>query len=238
LYAPKNIKLDGSNPAVVNYHGGPPSQSRPHFQRNIAFALSRGFVMMLPNVRGSTGYGPAYERADNLEGRWASLIDCERALDFLVAKGYSNPNKIAIWGGSYGGYVVNWLATQAPDKFACVLSMVGVSDVDFTNVNSKNTVASEGWQREYGPIGSDLTRKLSPIFYAKTVTKPMMITAGFNDPRVPASDPRRFAYVLDKLGKQVWYFEETEAGHGASFKEQIINDYTSYYVFTMMHVMD
>lgn len=238
LYTPKNVKMDGSNPAVISYHGGPPSQSRPHFQRNIAFALSKGFVMMFPNVRGSSGYGPAYEQADNLEGRFASLIDCEKALDYLIDNGYSSPSKIAIWGGSYGGYVVNWLATQAPDKFACVLSMVGVSDVDHTNMNSKNQNFSEGWQREYGPIGSDLVRKLSPIFFAEQVTKPMMITAGFNDPRVPPSDPRRFAYVLANLGKPVWYYEETEAGHGSSFKAQVIHDYTSYYVFTMMHVME
>ena len=69
------------------------------------------------------------------------------------------------------------------------------------------------------------------------VTKPILVTAGYNDPRVPPSDPRRFAYVLSQLGKPVWYYEETEAGHGSTFKKQLIFDYTSYYVFTMMHVM-
>jgi len=236
LYTPANAKKDGSNPAIVNYHGGPPSQSRPHFQRNVAFALSKGFVMMFPNVRGSTGYGPAYEKADNLEGRFASLIDCERALDYLIDEGWSSPDKIAIWGASYGGYVVNWLATQAPEKSACVVSMVGVSDVDHTNKNSSQVFA-RGWEKEYGPVGSELTHKLSPIFFSDNASKPVLITAGYNDPRVPPSDPRRFAYVLSKLNKPVWYYEETEAGHGGSFKAQIIFDYTSYYVFTMMHVM-
>jgi dipeptidyl aminopeptidase/acylaminoacyl peptidase len=236
LYMPADAARDGSNPAIVNYHGGPPSQSRPHFQRNIAFALSKGFVMMFPNVRGSTGYGPAYERADNLEGRFASLVDCERALDYLIDEGLSSPDRIAIWGASYGGYVVNWLATHCPDKIACVVSDVGVSDVDHTNRNSSQVFAS-GWEKEYGPVGSDLTHKLSPIFYASAVSKPMLITAGYNDPRVPPSDPRRFAYTLSKLGKQVWYYEETEAGHGGSFKRQIIFDLTKSYSFTMNHVM-
>ena len=72
---------------------------------------------------------------------------------------------------------------------------------------------------------------------AEKVTKPMMITAGFYDPRVPPSDPRRFFYVLKQMGKPVWYYEETEAGHGGSNKEQVIRDLTSQYVFTMMHVM-
>jgi len=236
LYVPDNAPRDGSNPAIIDYHGGPAGQSRPYFQRNIAFALSQGFVFMRPNVRGSTGYGPAYERADNLEGRWASLIDCERAIDYLIDQGLSSPDKIAVWGASYGGYIVNWLATNAADKIACVVSQVGVSDVDHTNKNSSQVFA-KGWEKEYGPVGSELTHKLSPIFYADDVTKPVLVTAGYNDPRVPPSDPRRFAYTLAKLNKQVWYFEETEAGHGGSFKAQVIHDLATYYTFTMMHVM-
>ncbi|MBU1318171.1 MAG: prolyl oligopeptidase family serine peptidase [candidate division Zixibacteria bacterium] len=237
LYKPVSAKMDGSNPAIVNYHGGPPGQSRPYFQRNIAFALSKGFVMMFPNVRGSTGYGPAYERADNLEGRFASLLDCEAALDYLIDNGYSRPDKIAVWGASYGGYIVDWLTTTCPDKLACGVSDVGVSDVDWTNTHSKNQAFSAGWEREMGPVGSDLTHKLTPIFKAENLTKPILVTAGFNDPRVPPSDPRRFAYVLSRLGKPVWYYEETEAGHGGSFKKQIIFDLTKSYTFTMEHLM-
>jgi dipeptidyl aminopeptidase/acylaminoacyl peptidase len=236
IYVPANAKRDGSNPAIIDYHGGPPSQSRPYFQRNMAFALSKGFVFMRPNVRGSSGYGPAYEKADNMEGRFAALKDAEYAIDYLIDEGLSNPNKIAIWGASYGGYTVDWLATQCPEKFACVVSEVGVSDVDHTNRNSSQVFA-KGWEKEYGPVGSDLTRKLSPIFYAENVTKPILVTGGYNDPRVPPSDPRRFACVLSKLGKQVWYYEETKAGHGASMKAQLIRDLATNYVFTMMHVM-
>ena len=237
LYIPAGAKPDLTNPAIVNYHGGPPGQSRPYFQRNIAFALSKGFIMMFPNVRGSTGYGPAYEKADNLEGRWASLEDCEAALDYLVDEGWSGPNKISIWGASYGGYVVDWLATQCPEKFACAISLVGVSDVDFTNRHSFNQDFAKGWEKEYGPVGSELTRKLSPVFYAENVSKPILLTGGFNDPRVPPSDPRRFAYVLSKMNKPVWYYEETEAGHGSADKAQVIADLTRQYVFTMMHLM-
>jgi len=236
LYLPANAQKNGNNPAIINYHGGPPGQSRPYFQRNMAFALSRGFVYMLPNVRGSTGYGPKYEQADNLEGRFAALKDAEGAIDYLIKEGYSNPSKIAIWGASYGGYTVDWLATQCPEKIACVVSEVGVSDVDHTNKNSSQ-VFSKGWEKEYGPIGSELVYKLSPIFHAENLTKPILVTGGYNDPRVPPSDPRRFAYVLAKLDKPVWYYEETEAGHGSSFKAQLIHDLASNYVFTMMHMM-
>jgi dienelactone hydrolase len=236
LYTPKNAKKDGQNPAIVSYHGGPPSQSRPYFQRNIAFALSKGIILMFPNIRGSTGYGPAYEEADNLEGREQSNMDCVSAIDYLIEEGWSSPDKIAIWGGSYGGYVVDWLATNVPEKFACGVSEVGVSDVDFTNTHASVTFQA-GWEREMGPVGSELTRKLSPIFKAENVKRPLFLTGGFNDPRVPGADPRRFGWVLNKLGKEVLYFEQTEAGHGAALKTQLIEDFTRSYVFMMDHIM-
>ncbi len=236
IYIPSTAKKDGSNPAIVNYHGGPTDQSRPYFQRNMAFALSKGFVYMLPNVRGSTGYGTAYEKADNLEKRFSALKDAEGAIDYLISEGWSNPDRIAIWGASYGGYTVNWLDAQCPEKLACIVSEVGVGEFDHTILNS-NPIFIQLQEKEFGPIGGELTRRLSPIFYAENISRPIFVTGGFNDPRVPPSDPRRFAYVLSSLGKQVWYFEETETGHGASVKAQIIRDLATNYVFTMMHVM-
>ncbi|MCX6827880.1 MAG: prolyl oligopeptidase family serine peptidase [candidate division Zixibacteria bacterium] len=236
VYIPETAQKDGTNPAIIDYHGGPAGQSRPYFSRNMAFALSKGFIYMLPNVRGSSGYGPAYEQADNLEGRFNALKDDEAAIDYLINEGWSKPDKIAIWGGSYGGYTVDWLATQCPDKIACVVSQVGVSDPDHTILNS-NPVFIPSWEKEYGPVGGALNRKVAPIFYAENVSKPILVTGGFNDPRVPPSDPRRFAYVLSRLGKPVWYYEATEAGHGAAMKAQLTHDLASSYVFTLMHVM-
>lgn len=236
LYTPATATRDGINPAIIVYHGGPPAQSRPYFQRNIAYALSKDFVLLFPNVRGSTGYGPAYQEMDDLEGREQSLVDCERAIDYLVNEGWSNYDKIAIWGASYGGYVVNYLSVKVPDKFACGVSEVGVSDIDYTNLNSSVSF-QKGWQREFGPIGSELTRKLSPIYYAENVERPLLITAGFYDRRVPAGDPRRFAWVLKKLGKDILYYEEVETGHGGTTKSQVIDEYTKNYVFIQQHTM-
>ncbi len=235
IYIPNNAKKDGNNPAIIDYHGGPAGQSQPYFQRNMAFALSKGFIYMLPNVRGSSGYGPAYEQADNLEGRFNALNDDEAAIDYLINEGWTKPDRIAIWGASYGGYTVDWLATQCPDKIACVVSEVGVSDPDHTILNS-NPVFIPSWEKEYGPVGGDLNRKVAPIYYAENVTKPILLTGGFHDPRVPPSDPRRFAYVLSRLGKPVWYYEEIEAGHGGSTKAQTIHDLATRYVFTFMHI--
>ena len=236
IYIPASAKKDGTNPAIIDYHGGPPSQSRPYFQRNLAFALSKGFIFMRPNVRGSSGYGPAYEQADNLEKRFEALKDAEHAIDYLIDEGWSSPDRIAIWGASYGGYTVNWLATHCPEKIACVVSDVGVSEIDHDILHSP-AVFRDTYEKEYGQVGSKLVRSLSPIFYAENASKPILVTGGFNDPRVPPSDPRRFAYVLNKLGKPVWYYEDVKQGHGSSFKAQLIRDLARNYVFTMNHVM-
>jgi dipeptidyl aminopeptidase/acylaminoacyl peptidase len=236
LYVPKDAKKDGSNPAVVNYHGGPPGQTRPYFQRNIAFALSRGLIMLFPNVRGSTGYGPAWEEADNLEGRFAALEDAVGAIDYLINEKWSNPDKIAIWGASYGGYTVNYLAVNYPNKFACAVSEVGVADVDYSTTHGDVTFAG-GWEKEMGPVGSELTQKLSPIFFAQNISRPILLTAGFHDPRVFPGDPRRFGWVLKELGKDVLYFEQVKSGHGGSQKSQLIEDFTRSYVFILQHLL-
>jgi dipeptidyl aminopeptidase/acylaminoacyl peptidase len=236
FYLPSGAKKDGKNPAIVVYHGGPPAQSRPYFQRNVAFALSRGIILLFPNVRGSTGYGPAFEEADNLEGREQSLVDCEMALDYLVEEGWTSYDRIAIWGGSYGGYVVDYLSVEAPDKFVCAVSEVGMSDIDH-NDTLVDLTFRKGWERELGSVGSELTHRLSPIFYAENIKRPIFLTGGFNDPRVPASDARRFALLLSKLGKNVLYYEEVEAGHGGVTKSQTINEYARAYVFMLDHIM-
>jgi dipeptidyl aminopeptidase/acylaminoacyl peptidase len=221
---------------VVSYHGGPPSQSRPYFQRNIAFALSRGLIMLFPNVRGSSGYGPAWEQADNLEGRFSALEDDVAAIDYLINEKWSNPNKIAIWGASYGGYTVNYLAANYPDKFACVVSEVGVADVDYSTTHGDVTFAG-GWEKEMGPVGSELTHRLSPIYNAANVSRPILVTAGFHDPRVFPGDPRRFGYVLREMGKDVLYFEQTKSGHGGAQKSLLIEDFTRSYVFMLEHLL-
>jgi len=236
LYLPENAERDRETPFIVDYHGGPPGQSRPYFQRNKAFALAKGVGFLYPNVRGSTGYGPAWERADNLEGRFQALEDAEAALDYLVDEGWTSPERTAIWGASYGGYTVNYLAVHAPTKFACAVSEVGVADVDWSTEQGDQTFR-EGWEREMAPVGSELSKQLSPIYYADRIERPMLVTAGFNDPRVAPSGPRRFAYLLKRLGKDALYFEDVEAGHGASGRSDVVRDLARHYTFTFDHIL-
>ena len=236
MYTPKDVKKNGKNPAIVEFHGGPPQQWRPYFQRNLAFALAKGIIFIRPNVRGSEGYGPAWEKADNQKGRYRALEDDEAALDYLVNEGYSSYDRIGIWGASYGGYTVNWLAVNAPDKFACAVSQVGTADYDYSATHG-DLGGQKIWEEEFGKIGSKLVHDLSPIYKAENLKKPILLTAGFYDPRVFPGDPRRFSYLLSKLGKQVYYLEDTKAGHGATTKDAIIKEYSEYYTFFMEHIM-
>jgi prolyl oligopeptidase PreP (S9A serine peptidase family) len=88
-----------------------------------------------------------------------------------------------------------------------------------------------------GPVGSELTQKLSPIFFAHNVSRPILVTAGFHDPRVFPGDPRRFGWVLKELGKDVYYYEQTESGHGGAQKSLLIEDFTRSYVFILHHLL-
>jgi dipeptidyl aminopeptidase/acylaminoacyl peptidase len=187
-------------------------------------------------VRGSEGYGTEWEKADNQKGRYAALGDAEAAIDYLVNEGYSSYDRIGIWGASYGGYTVNWLAANAPDKFACAISQVGTADYDYSQTHG-DVGGVKIWEEEFGKIGSKIVHDLSPIWKADKVQKPILLTAGFYDPRVFPGDPRRFGYLLAKLGKDVYYLEDTKSGHGAVTKEDIITEYTNYYTFFMEHIM-
>jgi dipeptidyl aminopeptidase/acylaminoacyl peptidase len=236
LYAPKDIKLDGKNPAIVEYHGGPPDQWKPYFQRNLAFGLAKGIVFLRPNVRGSTGYGPEWEKADNRKGRFQALEDDEAAIDYLVNEGYTSYDRVGIWGGSYGGYTVNYLAVNAPEKFACAISQVGVADQDYQQTHG-DVGGRNIWEEEFGKVGTKMVHDLSPIWKSNQLQRPILLTAGFYDPRVFPGDPRRFSYLLGKLGKEVYYLEDTKAGHGATTKESLITEFSQYYTFFLEHIM-
>lgn len=236
MYTPANIEKNGKNPAIIEYHGGPPQQWRPYFQRNLAFALANGIIVVRPNVRGSEGYGPEWEKADNRKERFKALGDAEAAIDYLVNEGYSSYDRIGIWGGSYGGYTVNYLAVNAPEKFACAISQVGVADQDYQQTHG-DIGGQNIWEEEFGKVGTKLVHDLSPIWKADKVARPILLTAGFYDPRVFPGDPRRFAYLLKEMGKEVYYLENTKAGHGAVTKQDIIEEYSQYYTFFLEHLV-
>lgn len=211
-------------PFIVNYHGGPEGQSRPGFSATIQFALSQGFGVMQPNVRGSSGYGREFLMLDDYKGRWDSVRDGVDAADWLVKNGYATPGKIATYGGSYGGFMsVACLVedqlrvdsgTQKQRLFGAGINVVGI-------VNLKTFLEqTSGYRRklrevEYGPLTDpDFLHSVSSIHKIDKINVPMFIAHGLNDPRVPIGEAMQLAVGLRKRGLQPLEFYCPDEGHG------------------------
>lgn len=207
VYMPPGVKQGSPIPFVVNYHGGPEGQFRPYFDRVSQYLVSQGFGVIQPNVRGSVGYGRAFQMMDDYKKRWDSVRDGVAAAKYLVDRGLATPGKIATWGGSYGGFMaVACLVedTEAaarenrPAYFGAGIKMVGV-------VNLKTFLEqTSGYRRalreaEYGPLSDpDFLLSVSPLMRSDKIKVPMMLESGLNDPRVPVGEAMQLAIALQK----------------------------------------
>ncbi|MBZ0274413.1 S9 family peptidase [bacterium] len=214
LYVPPG-ESDGPRGVVVYAHGGPEAQERPDFSGLFQYLLSRGIAIFAPNVRGSTGYGKTYEHLDDKRLRRNSLRDYAAGVEFLKSAGGFDAEKIGIFGGSYGGYVVLGSLAEYPELFACGVSVVGISNfVTFL----ENTGA---WRRtireaEYGTLAEDreFLESISPTNQVDTMRAPLMVIQGANDPRVPASESDQMVAALRERGREVSYLLYPDEGHG------------------------
>lgn len=206
LYLPAGHAKGTPIPFAVQYHGGPESQHRPVFSAPIQYLVSRGYGVLLPNVRGSTGYGRAFHMMDDYKNRWDSVRDGVDGAEWLVREGYATPGHIATWGGSYGGYMsVACLvedqkrvdAGQRPMRlFGAGVNIVGI-------VNLRTFLEkTAGYRRvlrevEYGPLSDpEFLASVSPITYLDKINVPMFIAHGFNDPRVPVEEAMQLSIAL------------------------------------------
>lgn len=210
-------------PFICQYHGGPESQHRPSFNAQNQYFLSRGFGIIMPNVRGSTGYGRAFHMMDDYKGRWASVQDGVAAARLLVDRGWSAPGRITTYGGSYGGFMsVACLVedaesarkTGAPPLFGAGVDVVGI--VNFRTFLEKTS----GYRRklreaEYGPLAdSEFLDSVSPLLRAESIGVPMLIGHGANDPRVPLNEAIQLAVALMNRGVPVEQVYFPDEGHG------------------------
>jgi len=124
LWMPFNMKRDGGNPGIVMPHGGPTGQMVDYFNTDAAALASRGYVVIAPNPRGSTGYGIEFQKANHQDLGGGDLQDEVHAADFLIATGYVDPKKIGITGGSYGGFMTLMAIGKTPDRWAAAVETV------------------------------------------------------------------------------------------------------------------
>ncbi len=242
VYLPADFQDGQPVPFIVIYHGGPEGQSRPGFSAVNQYFLSRGFGVMLPNVRGSTGYGRAFHERDNYLKRWDSVKDGVEAARWLVRQGYSAPGKIAAYGGSYGGYMS--VATivednRSPDPvFGASVDIVGIVNMK-TFLEQTKDYRRELREAEYGPLADpSFLLSVSPIQYIDLIRAPMLIAHGLNDPRVPVGEALQLHVGLLKLGREPDLLIFPDEGHGFAKLENRLVFYERAAEFLEKHIGD
>ena len=212
---PFNLKRDGSNPAVVMPHGGPTGQTNDGFSRYATALASRGYVVIQPNPRGSTGYGLAFQKANFQDLGGGDLKDELAAKQFLVDSGYVDAKRVGIAGGSYGGFMTLMAIGRAPDAFAAAVDLFGI--IDWRTMWQHEDAELQAYQKSL--LGSpDEFPKVydanSPLTYINAVKAPLLVQQGENDIRVPAGQAKQVVEALQKQGNTVDSVFYPEEGHG------------------------
>jgi dipeptidyl aminopeptidase/acylaminoacyl peptidase len=224
MWVPFNLPRDGNNPALVLPHGGPTGQTEDRWSPRIAAFVSRGYVCIAPNVRGSTGYGMAFQRANYQDLGGGDLQDEVYAARFLQETGYVSPKKIGISGGSYGGYMTLMALGKTPGIWAAGVELFGIIDW-YTMLQHEDALLQE---YEKGLLGDPVKDRAvyendSPIKYIHDVKAPLLVLQGENDPRVPKEEAEQIVDALKKDGKTVDVHYYPNEGHGFYKRENQID---------------
>jgi dipeptidyl aminopeptidase/acylaminoacyl peptidase len=220
VYRP-NVK--GPVPVIISIHGGPESQARPYFSSTYQMWLAKlGVAVVVPNVRGSNGYGKSYLALDNGYNREDSVKDIGALLDWIREDPDLDESRVAVYGGSYGGYMVLASAVHFSDRLKAAVDVVGISSF-VTFLENTQDYRRDLRRQEYGDERNpDMRRhleKISPVNSVRKINVPMFIVQGENDPRVPVTESAQMVAALRKQGLPVWYMNALNEGHGFKKKE-------------------
>jgi len=240
LYEPP-ARFSGERPVIIDIHGGPEGQSRLGFGGRYNYFLNEcGVALLLPNVRGSTGYGKTFAKLDNGVKREDSVKDIGALLDWIVKQPSLDASRVMVMGGSYGGYMTLACATRYSDRIRCAIDIVGISNF---NTFLKNT---ESYRRdlrraEYGderdPAIQEFFERIAPLNNAAKIVKPLFVVQGGNDPRVPRSEAEQMVERVAGNGTPVWYLMARNEGHGFRKKENADFQFYATVLFVRQHLL-
>jgi dipeptidyl aminopeptidase/acylaminoacyl peptidase len=220
-YAP--TRFEPPYPVIIMCHGGPASQYIPYFSTTIQFNLNElGIAYIAPNVRGSSGYGKTYKTLDDGYKREDAVKDIGALLDWVEKQPELDASRVAITGGSYGGYMVLASMVHYSDRICCGIDSYGISNfVTFlrTTADYRRQLRREEYGDERDPHMREFMNNISPLSNAHKITKPLFIVQGLNDPRVPVSEAEQIRDAVRNNGVDVWYLLAEDEGHGFSKKE-------------------
>lgn len=209
---------DGPFPVKIDIHGGPEAQSRPYFSALRQFIVTeRNVAVLVPNVRGSSGYGKTYLSLDNGFKREDSVKDIGALLDWIEKQPELDASKIAVSGGSYGGYMVLASLVHYGDRIKAGIDMVGISNF-VTFLENTKAYRRDLRRVEYGderdPKMRAFLEDISPLRQADSIQSALLVGQGANDPRVPLGEADQIVEAVSKAGQEVWYMMAPDEGHG------------------------
>jgi len=213
----------GPHPVIISIHGGPEGQARPYFSSNTQLWLNTlGAAVITPNVRGSAGYGKEYIGLDNGFNREDSVKDIGALLDWIATQPDLDANRVAVIGGSYGGYMVLASAVHYSDRLKAAVDIVGISNFVTFLENTKD-YRRDLRRVEYGderiPEMNAHLQAISPSNNVDKINVPLFVVQGQNDPRVPVTEAEQIVKAMQDSNKPVWYMNALNEGHGYRKKE-------------------
>ena len=226
-YRPANVPAGRKLPVVISIHGGPEAQALPTFNPTAQFLANElGVAMLVPNVRGSSGYGKSYLALDNADKREDSVKDIGALLDWIASQPELDASRVGVIGGSYGGYMTLATLTNYPERVRAGVDVVGISHFG-TFLKNTESYRRDLRRAEYGderdPAMAAVFERISPLRNASKIRAPLFVAQGRNDPRVPYTEAEQIVKAVRANGQPVWYLEYADEGHG--FRKKANSDY-------------
>jgi len=222
VYRPDSARYPGPRPVLMSIHGGPESQSRPIFQARLNYFIEEmGIALVVPNVRGSSGYGKTFLTLDNGFKREDTVRDIGAVLDWIAKQPGLDKERVAVIGGSYGGYMVLASMIHHAARLKAGIDIVGISNF-LTFLKNTQEYRRDLRRVEYGDERDEAMReflgRISPANQAQRIVDPLFVIQGLNDPRVPASESEQMVKAVRQNGGKVWYLLAKDEGHGFAKK--------------------
>jgi len=229
-------------PTIINPHGGPWHRDGWGFNPEVQFLANRGYAVFQMNFRGSTGYGKKFWEASFKEWGLTMQDDITDGTNWLIEKGISNSEKIAIYGASYGGYATLMGMVKEPELYAAGVDYVGVSNM-FTFMQTIPPYWEPMLKMMYEMVGNPVTdsimlRKVSPVFHVDKIIAPLFIAQGANDPRVNIDESDQIVEAMKKQGVFVEYMVKEDEGHGFHNEENRFDFYRAMEAFLKKQLME
>ncbi len=240
LYKPHQASAKNKVPALVWVHGGPGGQSRVGYNNLIQYLVNHGYAIYAINNRGSSGYGKTFYALDDRNHGEGDLDDCVASKRMLIDTGYVDPERIGILGGSYGGFMVLAALTSRPQEFAVGVDIFGVANWLRTlqSIPPYWEAIREALYAEMGDPAEDeeRLRRISPLFHAGNIERPLMVLQGANDPRVLKVESDEMVEAARANGATVEYLVFDDEGHGFAKKENRLRGYKAIREFLDLHL--